>query len=112
MVNSSSEEGETVVNGMSYSGRDSENANSAIVVSIPVTDYPSEHPLAGIEYQRNLERCAYEAVAISGLEASIRVNIVLIQFFSCSSSRSEDGSFNALFTTDESCSGLLYLTFA
>ena len=61
VVNSSSEEGETVVNGMSYSGRDSENANSAIVVSIPVTDYPSEHPLAGIEYQRNLERCAYEA---------------------------------------------------
>ncbi|MBP5553711.1 MAG: FAD-dependent oxidoreductase [Lachnospiraceae bacterium] len=61
VVNSSSEEGETVVNGMSYSGRDSENANSAIVVSIPVTDYPSEHPLAGIEFQRVLERRAYEA---------------------------------------------------
>ena len=61
MVNSSSEEGETVVNGMSYSGRDSENANSAIVVSIPVTDYPSDHPLAGIEFQRKLERRAYEA---------------------------------------------------
>lgn len=60
VVNSSSEEGETVVNGMSYSGRDSENANSAIVVSIPVTDYPSDHPLAGIEYQRILERRAYE----------------------------------------------------
>lgn len=61
VVNSSSEEGETVVNGMSYSGRNSENANSAIVVSIPVTDYPSDHPLAGIEYQRILERRAYEA---------------------------------------------------
>jgi len=61
VVNSSSEEGETVVNGMSYSGRDSENANSAIVVSIPVTDYPSDHPLAGIEFQRKLERRAYEA---------------------------------------------------
>ena len=61
MVDSSSEEGETVVNGMSYSGRDSENANSAIVVSIPVTDYPSDHPLAGIEFQRMLERRAYEA---------------------------------------------------
>ena len=61
MVNSSSEEVETVVNGMSYSGRDSANANSAIVVSIPVTDYPSDHPLAGIEYQRKLERKAFEA---------------------------------------------------
>ena len=61
VVNSSSEDGETVVNGMSYSGRDSANANSAIVVSIPVTDYPSDHPLAGIEYQRKLERKAFEA---------------------------------------------------
>lgn len=61
VVNSSSEEGETVVNGMSYSGRDSANANSAIVVSIPVSDYPSDHPLAGIEYQREIERRAYKA---------------------------------------------------
>ena len=60
VVNSSSEPGETVVNGMSYSGRDSENANSAIVVSIPVSEYGSDHPLAGIEYQRKLERRAYE----------------------------------------------------
>lgn len=61
VVNSSSEAGETVVNGMSYSGRDSENANSAIVVSIPVSDYPSDHPLAGIEFQRAVERRAFEA---------------------------------------------------
>ena len=61
VVNSSSEEGETVVNGMSYSGRDSANANSAIVVSIPVSDYPSDHPLAGIEFQRELERRAFKA---------------------------------------------------
>jgi hypothetical protein len=60
VVNASSEEGELCVNGMSYSGRDSANANSAIVVSIPVSEYPSEHPLAGIEYQRNLEKKAYE----------------------------------------------------
>ena len=61
VVNSSSEDGGTVVNGMSYSRRDSSNANSAIVVSIPVSDYPSNHPLAGIEYQRELEKRAYEA---------------------------------------------------
>ncbi|MBO4882440.1 MAG: NAD(P)-binding protein [Lachnospiraceae bacterium] len=61
VVNSSSEEGGTVVNGMSYSGRDSKNANSAIVVSIPVSDYRSDHPLAGIEYQTELENRAYKA---------------------------------------------------
>ena len=60
VVNASSEEGELCVNGMSYSGRDSANANSAIVVSIPVSEYPSDHPLAGIEYQRNLEKKAYQ----------------------------------------------------
>ncbi len=60
VVNSSSEEGMTVVNGMSYSGRDSENANSAIVVSIPVSDYPTDHPLAGIDYQINLEKKAFK----------------------------------------------------
>jgi uncharacterized FAD-dependent dehydrogenase len=63
VVNSSSEDGGTVVNGMSYSGRDSANANSAIVVSIPVSDYPSDHPLAGIDYQRELERRAYKAAS-------------------------------------------------
>ncbi len=60
VVNSSSEDGMTVVNGMSYSGRNSENANSAIVVSIPVSEYPSDHPLAGIDYQVNLEKKAFE----------------------------------------------------
>ena len=61
VVNASSEEGETCVNGMSYSGRNSVSANSAIVVSIPVSEYGSDHPLAGIDFQRKLERKAYEA---------------------------------------------------
>ena len=60
VVNSSSEEGGMVVNGMSYSGRDSANANSAIVVSIPTALYPTDHPLAGIDYQRGIEKKAYE----------------------------------------------------
>ena len=33
VVNASSENGRTCVNGMSYSGRDSRNANSAIIVT-------------------------------------------------------------------------------
>ena len=60
VVNSSSEEGQLVVNGMSYSKRGSANANSAIVVSIPTSLYSTDHPLAGIDYQTDLEKKAYE----------------------------------------------------
>ena len=41
VVNASSEHGETCVNGMSYSGRDGENSNSAIVVNVTPEDYLS-----------------------------------------------------------------------
>lgn len=60
VVNASSEPGRLAVNGMSYSGRDGKNANSAIIVAVTPADYGSEHPLAGIEFQRGLERRAYE----------------------------------------------------
>ncbi len=60
VVNASSEEGRTVVNGMSYSGRDGANANSAIIVAVTPEDFGSDHPLAGIEFQRRLEQKAYE----------------------------------------------------
>ncbi len=60
VVNASSEEGGLAVNGMSYSGRDGRNANSAIVTTVSPEDYPSDHPLAGIDFQRDLERKAYE----------------------------------------------------
>ena len=60
VVNASSEEGHTAVNGMSYCARDGKNANSAIIVSVNPVDFGSEHPLAGIEFQRRLEKAAYE----------------------------------------------------
>lgn len=60
MVNASSEEGRTAVNGMSYSGRSGKNANSAIIVSVTPEDFGSDHPLAGVEFQRKLEERAYE----------------------------------------------------
>lgn len=59
VVNASSEPGRTAVNGMSYSGRDGSNANSAIIVSVTPEDYGSDHPLAGVEFQRLLEERAY-----------------------------------------------------
>ncbi len=61
VVNASSEEGHTAVNGMSYSGRNGLKANSAIIVSVTPKDFGSLHPLAGIAFQRELERRAWEA---------------------------------------------------
>ena len=61
VVNASSEEGYLAVNGMSYHARDSRNANSAIVVTVTPEDFESDHPLAGIAFQRELEKAAYEA---------------------------------------------------
>lgn len=60
VVNASSEEGMLAVNGMSYSKRDGDNANSAVIVSVTPEDFPSDHPLAGVAFQRTLERRAYE----------------------------------------------------
>ena len=39
MVNASSEPEATAVNGMSYSGRDSANANSAVIVTVTPEDF-------------------------------------------------------------------------
>ena len=61
VVNASSEEGRLAVNGMSYSDRGSENANSALIVTVTPKDFGSKHPLAGIEFQRALEEKAYAA---------------------------------------------------
>ena len=61
VVNASSEEGYLAVNGMSYHVRDSHNANSAIVVTVTPDDFESDHPLAGIAFQRELEKAAYKA---------------------------------------------------
>ncbi len=61
VVNASSEEKRLAVNGMSYSARDGENANSAIIVTVMPQDFGSEHPLAGIAFQRQLEERAYAA---------------------------------------------------
>lgn len=58
VVNSSSEEGGYVCNGMSYQARDLENANSAILVGVDEKDY-GQGVLAGMEYQRKLEQAAF-----------------------------------------------------
>ncbi len=63
---SSTEEGELCINGMSFSNRDSLWANSALVVTVSPDDaildsYRLLHgSLAGLEFQRDMERKAYE----------------------------------------------------
>ena len=61
VVNASSEDQMLAVNGMSYQARDSENANSAIIVTVSPDDFPGSDPMAGIHFQRDLERKAWEA---------------------------------------------------
>jgi len=59
VVAAASEKEGVIVNGMSSLARDGENANSALLVGIDTSDFPSEHPLAGIYYQREIEHKAY-----------------------------------------------------
>ena len=61
VVNASSEENMLAINGMSYHDRDSQNANSAVIVSVNPGDYPGNDALSGVEFQRELERKAYQA---------------------------------------------------
>lgn len=61
VVNASSEDNRMCVNGMSYSGRDGKNANSAIVVNVTPDDFESKHPLAGMFLQQKYEEEAYKA---------------------------------------------------
>ena len=61
VVNASSEERRLAVNGMSYSGRNSVNANSAVIITITPEDYgDSKDPLSGVAFQRKLEEKAYQ----------------------------------------------------
>jgi len=61
VVAATSEPGRVVTNGMSQYSRNERNANSGFVVGISPHDYGSDHPLAGIELQRELETAAYAA---------------------------------------------------
>lgn len=74
VVNSSSEEEMLVVNGMSYSGRNSTTANSAIIISVDEKDFENPYfykngaeqlllkkdALSGMRFQQALEKKAYQ----------------------------------------------------
>ena len=61
VVPAASEMGGIVTNGMSEYLRDGENSNAAFLVSVTPSDFGSEHALAGMEFQRKIERRAFAA---------------------------------------------------
>lgn len=65
VVCAASEEDGVVVNGMSRYARDGENANSALLVGVDPEDFDGDDVLAGIEFQRNIERAAYRLAEAS-----------------------------------------------
>lgn len=65
VVNASSDDKQSVVNGMSNHGRDEINSNSAIVVNVTPEDFEAEGfgnygVLAGVEFQKKYEALAYK----------------------------------------------------
>ena len=61
VINASSSQGMLVLNGMSYSRRSSPYSNAALAVTCHTTDYTSADPLAGIEFQKDIEQKAFNA---------------------------------------------------
>ena len=55
----SSEKGRLCVNGMSPFARDGVNANSAVLVNVLPSDFPDDHPLSGVAFQRHWEEAAF-----------------------------------------------------
>jgi len=59
VVAAASELNTVVTNGMSDYARDTGVANSAVVVSVGPDDFMSNHPLAGVDFQRKWEKAAF-----------------------------------------------------
>lgn len=60
VVAAASEEGRLCVNGMSRHARAGANANAALLVEVRPDDLLGDDPLAGVAFQRQLERDAYQ----------------------------------------------------
>lgn len=59
VVAAASETDRVVTNGMSRYARSEENINGALLVNVTTDDFPSPHPLAGFQLQRQLEDAAF-----------------------------------------------------
>jgi len=79
VVNSSSVPGYSCVNGMSYSGRDSQNANSAIVAAVS----PSDDPVKNIAFQMEIEEKTYRmgrGAIVSQLFSDFEINRISTEY--------------------------------
>ena len=61
VTGAASELGGVVTNGMSPWARDGKNSNAALLVGVTPEDYGEEGPLAGVAFQRKIERAAFAA---------------------------------------------------
>ncbi|RLB54290.1 MAG: FAD-dependent oxidoreductase [Deltaproteobacteria bacterium] len=61
VVPTATEPGGLAINGMSNHARSSGWANAGLVVTVVPADFPGGGPLAGVEFQRRLERAAHDA---------------------------------------------------
>ena len=61
VIPSASEEGGVVTNGMSFFARNGLNSNSALMVQMKREDFGADDLFAGMRFQREIERRAYEA---------------------------------------------------
>ncbi len=61
VVGAASENGGVVTNGMSYADRAGENANAALLVTVHPSELPGTSPLAGMDWQREIEQAAFKA---------------------------------------------------
>lgn len=92
VISCASEAGHLTTNGMSYSSRVMPKGNAAFLVPVGPEDYP-EHPipaLAGLEFQRSLERGAFTAAGNDYSVPAVRLQDFLSQ--QASSSLPDGGS--------------------
>lgn len=105
VVNASSQEGGTAVNGMSYRARDAKNANSAVIVSVTPEDFPDpDDPLSGVAFQRTLEERAWRAgggcipqQCFGDFEQGISKENVERQFASCTKGAAREADLTGIF---------------
>lgn len=61
VIAAASQPGGVVTNGMSFHARDGRNSNAALLVGVRPEDFGDDHPLAGFELQRSIEKAAFRA---------------------------------------------------
>lgn len=59
VITASSQKNCVVTNGMSLHARSSGKANSGLLVDVRISDFASDHPLGGIEFQEKYEQLAF-----------------------------------------------------